>query len=149
MLVALDGSWFERGLRARVDLTRRPLLRRLFHALLQQRRAATGVPLSRASLLAAGWPGERIDHEVGRNRLHVALRQLRVLGLEGVLLHANQGYLLDAAAEILCVEAHHGGRERRGAPARAELAHIFRPDARPGVSEHPLANIEPARTECS
>jgi predicted negative regulator of RcsB-dependent stress response len=90
VLVASDGSKFIQGSHV-IVLTRRLALRRIVAALVHAK-----APLSVAELVAAGWPGERIQTSAARNRTHVALTTLRRLGLEGVLRQTPQGYVLDA-----------------------------------------------------
>lgn len=67
-----DGPWRELG--------RRRVQRRLLLALARARG-----PLTARELLAAGWPGERMQPEAARNRLHVALCRLRRAGIGDLL----------------------------------------------------------------
>lgn len=79
----------------RVDLGARPVLWRLFEALLAARRERPPRPLDVHALLEAGWPGESPTGASGINRVKVALSTLRKLGLRAVLLRVGEGYLLD------------------------------------------------------
>ncbi|MBK6919109.1 MAG: hypothetical protein IPH07_17065 [Deltaproteobacteria bacterium] len=88
-----------------VDLRRYSILRRLLTALLEQRERRPGAPLSLASLVAAGWPGERIQAKAARNRVHVALATLRQMGLRPFLIRDCDGYLLAPSLSIADAEA--------------------------------------------
>jgi predicted ATPase len=90
-----DGRWFRAPGATRVSLARRPSLAALLAALLRQSRAAPGVGLPWEALLAAGWPGERVQRHAAKNRVQVAVRTLRRDGLEPVLRTVDEGYLLD------------------------------------------------------
>ncbi|MCB9597633.1 MAG: hypothetical protein H6719_33250 [Sandaracinaceae bacterium] len=97
--LAADGAWFERDGR-RVSLARRHAMRRLLHALVVHLRNAPGSAMSTDGLVAAGWPGERMRPDSGAARVYSAVRALRRMGLEGVLISAHGGYLLSATASI-------------------------------------------------
>lgn len=94
------GAWFRVGPGEPVSLGGRAKLRALLEALVAQRLDAPGVPMGLASLLAAGWPGERMSSESASNRVHVALASLRTLGLRAALVRDGGGYLLDPAMEV-------------------------------------------------
>ncbi len=93
---------------ARVDLRRRRSLRLVFACLVRARREAPGTELSTQDLLEAGWPGERILFEAGRQRVYVTLVELRKLGLAPWMVHHGRGYMLDPAANLV-VEASQSG----------------------------------------
>jgi predicted ATPase len=102
----LDGG---RGFRlpgapAVVDLSRRAPLRRILERLAQSRRAEPGEAVAVDEILAAGWPGEKIQAEAALNRLHVALATLRKLGLREVLITADGGYMLDPAVPLAAAQ---------------------------------------------
>jgi predicted ATPase len=78
-----------------VDLSRRKNVVAILAALARERRARPGRAVAPDVLLAAGWPGERMRAEAATKRLHTAIWTLRSLGLEGVLLTRDDGYLLD------------------------------------------------------
>lgn len=78
-----------------LSLERRGALRRLMLALAVARRDAPGKALSWEALLAAGWPGENPAILAAKNRVYVAVAQLRTLGLRDVLLRDDAGYMLD------------------------------------------------------
>ena len=54
-----------------------------------------------AELLAAGWPGEIVLHEAGRNRVYTAVKTLRQLGLGNALVRYDDGYLIDPIVNIV------------------------------------------------
>jgi tetratricopeptide (TPR) repeat protein len=93
--VADDGSWLHTPGAERVDLSRRRVLRRLLLALAEKRVSEPGALLASADLVAAGWPGEKMLEKSAQDRLWVAIRSLRRLGLEGILVTGREGYLLD------------------------------------------------------
>ncbi|MEZ4340875.1 MAG: tetratricopeptide repeat protein, partial [Sandaracinaceae bacterium] len=99
LALASDGAWFARG-DARVSLARRHAMRRLLAALIDRWHEAPGEALSTERLVEAGWPGERMRADSGAARVYSAVRTLRRLGLEGVLISAHGGYLLSAAAPL-------------------------------------------------
>jgi tetratricopeptide (TPR) repeat protein len=78
------------------ELTRHGPLRRVLWALAVARRDRPGVALSTLDLVDAGWPGEKMKHEAATLRVYTTVRRLRALGLEGVLLTRDDGYLFDA-----------------------------------------------------
>jgi hypothetical protein len=79
-------------------------LRRLLVALAKARDERRGIPLEPSELIAAGWPGERLQKRTATNRLRVALHTLRRLGLEDLLLTQMDGYLLDPQVDLRIVE---------------------------------------------
>lgn len=97
LVVAADGSWFRAPDRAVADCSNRPVLKRLVAALVAAHR---GVPCTSGQLVEAGWPGEKMSRAAARNRLHVSLNRLRVLGLGDVLRTTRAGYLIDPDVEI-------------------------------------------------
>lgn len=98
--VALAGQWFEVGGGSRCELDRRPSLRGVLAALVAERIAAPGEAVDVERLLAAGWPGQRVGSESGRNRVRVAIATLRTLGLRDVLRSRDDGYLIDPGVAI-------------------------------------------------
>jgi tetratricopeptide (TPR) repeat protein len=85
----LGGPW--------VSLVRRRALGRLLHALAAAER---GRPLSIATLIGHGWPGETLARDSGIPRVRMAIATLRKLGLKDVLLTSGDGYLLDPAVAV-------------------------------------------------
>lgn len=83
-----------------VDLGKRKNVVRILKVLAQERRAHPGVPVTADTLLHAGWPGERMRADAATKRLHTAIWTLRTLGLEGILLTDERGYLLDPSVPV-------------------------------------------------
>ena len=98
-----DAAWFERDSK-RVDLARRRAMRRVLAALITQRVDAPGEPLETSALVAAGWPGERMREDSGAARVYTAVRTLRRMGLDGVLVRARGGYLLQEQVPVDVVD---------------------------------------------
>jgi hypothetical protein len=99
---------------AALEFRTRPQLLRVVHALVEARITAPGDPLTQEQLLAAGWPGERMQPAAAANRVKVALSTLRSAGLRELLVRARGGYLLDPAVPILA----RGLEQAPQAPAR-------------------------------
>lgn len=93
VLVAPDFAWFEID-GVRVDIARRNVLRRVLAGLVEQRLSHPGRSMDREAVLAAGWPGETLVPRAAASRVYVAIRTLRALGLESVLVTREGGYLL-------------------------------------------------------
>jgi predicted ATPase/Tfp pilus assembly protein PilF len=100
LAIASDGRGFTRAGRAPVNLQRRGALSRILRALVDRRPLSATTALSIDALLGAGWPGERVEPEVGATRVYNAIQRLRRLGLDGVLITRDDGYLLDPAVPI-------------------------------------------------
>jgi len=64
--------------------------------LAEERVRYPGRAITLAALVRACWPGESILPAAAKNRLHVTIARLRRAGLEGILLHDEDGYFLDA-----------------------------------------------------
>ncbi len=99
--VAASGQWFMLPTGVRGECNRYRALRLVLLELVKQRLLHPNGPASRDALIAAGWPGERIVPSAARNRLKVAIASLRRIGLEGLLLRSEGGYLLDPAVPIV------------------------------------------------
>ena len=69
-------------------------MRLVLVALARARREHPGAPVAPESLLAAGWPGERMRPEAASKRLHTAVWTLRSLGFEALLRTDERGYFL-------------------------------------------------------
>ncbi len=91
--IAEDASAF-RVREELVSLARRPVIRRLLAALVTKQVVAAD------ALIAAGWPGERTRRAAARNRLYVALNELRKLGLKDVILRSDEGWYLDPTVAV-------------------------------------------------
>ena len=96
LAISADRRRFRAGGRE-VDLVRRGPLARVFAALV----ARAGGVATGDELIAAGWPGERIQPEAARLRLYNAIAALRSLGLRGLLVTTDGGYRLEARFQDL------------------------------------------------
>ncbi len=83
--------------RVTIDLSRRAALRRILLAL-AERHGQRGLTL--AEVLEAGWPGERMRPESASARVYMAIRRLRALGLEEVLVTTEDGYALSSLVRV-------------------------------------------------
>ncbi len=104
LVVERDARWLSLPDGTRVGLASRHLARRLLLALVEQRLLEPGARVSHATLLEAGWPGERMRSDSARNRLYVAVSTLRKLGLEGILESEPEGYRLDPDVPLRLAE---------------------------------------------
>lgn len=77
---------------AAIDLSRRGALRRILLALVESQ--ARGAPISVSEAREIGWPNEKMLPESGAARVYMAVRRLRLLGLEAVLVTSDEGYAL-------------------------------------------------------
>ncbi len=102
LVVGPQGLWF-RAPRTKesVHLHRRRALQHILHDLAVHREQAPGEALAIPRLVAAGWPGERVLADAGTERVYTAVATLRKLGLKGLLLQRDDGYLLDASVPFL------------------------------------------------
>ncbi len=92
--IADDGTWFETP-SGRVDVARRGAVRRILSALAERRTTMPGRALCVDELFEIGWPQENIPYESQVRRVYTAIWTLRTLGLDGLLLTRDEGYLLD------------------------------------------------------
>jgi hypothetical protein len=99
--VASSGRWFVLPGGARGECNRYRALSSILLELLKQRLLRPGMAVSRETLIAAGWPGEKIQAEAARNRIKSAIASLRRSGLEQILQHSSAGYLLDPSIPIV------------------------------------------------
>lgn len=81
-----------------IDFTRRGALRRILRALVDA--YPRNFALDVAGLIAAGWPGEIVETEAGTARVYTAIKSLRRLGLEGVLVTRDDGYVLAPGTQV-------------------------------------------------
>jgi len=94
LMVADDGTWFQTQL-GRVDVARRGAVKRILVGLARARLDSPAKALTVDELFDIGWPGEKIPYESQVRRVYTAIWTLRTLGLEGLLLTRDEGYLLD------------------------------------------------------
>jgi len=77
-----------------IDLARRAPLRRVLAALVAAHAAEPGRVLDADALREAGWPGERMLEDAGRQRVRVAVWTLRKLGLKALIETEGGAYRL-------------------------------------------------------
>jgi hypothetical protein len=94
-VLSRDGRWLEDAHGDRVTLGRRGALRRMLLALVARRVDEPGRATSVAELVEAGWPGDRARFDSAQARVYTSVQRLRALGLAGVLVTRDDGYLLD------------------------------------------------------
>lgn len=102
LTVATDSSGFALAEGNWVDLKRRRPLRRLLGALMLAR--SRGHAAKKEELIAHGWPGEKLLPDAASNRLHVALSEMRKMGLADAIQYRGQGWMLDPALAIATCE---------------------------------------------
>ncbi len=95
MVLARDGSMFELPDGERVDLSSRKALRLILAELGTLRQASPGGGISVDELRHVGWPDETLTDEAGSSRVYTAIRNLRSMGLDDILLTGRSGYYLD------------------------------------------------------
>jgi len=83
-----------------IDLRTRGSLRRIILALVDQRRRAPGSAISADAVFEAGWPDERVNPRAAAARVYTAMYTLRRMGLRGILVRRDDGYLLDPRVDI-------------------------------------------------
>jgi predicted ATPase/Tfp pilus assembly protein PilF len=99
LLLGPDVRWFQLD-GPRTNLAASAAPRRILALLVEHRLRAPGVGLSQQDLFAAGWPGQKVAIEAARGRVYTAVRTLRRLGLEPILLRQDDGYLLDPGIRL-------------------------------------------------
>jgi tetratricopeptide (TPR) repeat protein len=105
LLVASDASFFRLSDHEQaVVLGRRRAVRGVLRALVDARSSQPGVPVSVETLIAAGWPGERILPAAAAGRVYTAIATLRRLGLRGVVEQTGSGYLIPPQIPVLLHE---------------------------------------------
>jgi predicted ATPase len=104
LVVAADGSWLRTARGDVVKLGAGGAQRGVVRRLAEERVRYPGRAISRGDLVRAGWPGESILPAAAKNRLHVTIARLRRAGLDGLLLHDADGYMLDPAAPVRVAE---------------------------------------------
>ena len=88
VVIGEDARWFRVGEGERVDLSKRRAPRLILKAL------AEGRVLTLDEIIAAGWPGERIQPDAAAARAYTAIKTLRELGLGDHLERRDDGYRL-------------------------------------------------------
>jgi len=95
LFVARDGAYFSVSGGARIDLSTKGPLRRIFRAIVAAHRQSPRRGLSVAEVFDAGWFGERADADAAAGRVYSAISKLKRAGLTHVLLRTEAGYQLD------------------------------------------------------
>lgn len=96
-----EALWFQVNEGQRVDLSRRRALRLLLLQLVERCQESSGMAISVYDLIEAGWPSEVVSAESGTNRVYVAIRGLRKLGLDQIIMTGESGYLLNPAIRLI------------------------------------------------
>lgn len=100
LVVGRESRWIVPPGGSRADLSRYGPVRRLIERLVVARLETPDTAISAAALIEAGWPGERMRHSAALLRVYSAVRRLRRLGLETLLMTRDDGYLLDPEAPV-------------------------------------------------
>ena len=106
LLVGPQAKWFRAPRGGWQDLSRRTPMRLILLHLTEHRRTQPGTGVDVESLQCAGWPSEKMTPDAGANRVYVTLNKLRKLGLDGVLVRNESGYLLDPAVHLERITTH-------------------------------------------
>jgi len=83
-----------------IDLRTRGSLRRIVVALVELRTRSPGTSLSQELVFEAGWPDERVSPRAAAARVYTAMYTLRRMGLRGILVRRDDGYLIDPRVEV-------------------------------------------------
>ena len=94
-----EGNWFCRADGTTVHLTKRRAIRRILGALASIH--GTRETLDWEDLFHLGWPGELANPTSARQRVYVSVSTLRKMGLDGHLIHKDDGYVLAGAVQIV------------------------------------------------
>jgi len=94
-------AWFRIGRGKKIDLRQRRALRLLLGKLIAAARESPGRGLSVHELVEAGWPGEKILPDAAVSRVYTSIKTLRHLGLRDLLVHGEDGYVLDPATRVV------------------------------------------------
>lgn len=84
-----------------IELESRYVLKRLLLAMCASQEESPGVSMTLEDLVEAGWPDEQMTYESGIRRVYSAIRNLRKLGLEEIVLTGENGYLIDPDLRIV------------------------------------------------
>ena len=95
LFVARDGEYFSVSGGARIDLSTKGPLRRIFRAIVKAHRDAPSGGLTVTEVFEAGWFGERADPDAAAGRVYSAISKLKRMGLGDVLARTEVGYQLD------------------------------------------------------
>ena len=92
LTVGEDARWFRIGDGETVDLSKRRAPRLILQKLADARAKSPGHGVTLEEIIAAGWPGERIQPEAAAARAYTAIETLRELGLGELLVRRDDGY---------------------------------------------------------
>ena len=95
LVVAHDGSWVRTSSGDVAKLGAGRPIARVMRQLALERLRHPGRAVPTHALVRAGWPDERVLPAAAKNRLHVTIARLRRVVLDGALVHADDGYMLD------------------------------------------------------
>jgi len=95
LFVARDGAFFSVSGGARVDLSTKGPLRRIFRAIVKAHRDSPSDGLTVGEVFDAGWFGERALPEAAAGRVYSAISKLKRMGLGEVLMRTEAGYQLE------------------------------------------------------
>jgi hypothetical protein len=101
LVIGPDAQWFRLGKGPVINLHTRRQLRILMLAFGRARLDRPGEPLYIDLLLHEGWKGERVSAYAGKNRLRVALSELRARGLGDAIARRDDGYLLAPSVRVV------------------------------------------------
>lgn len=101
LVVHRDGHWFQIGDEPPVSLLSRQPLRLLLRAIITSHVEDDAPGQSVGQLIEHGWPDEVLTKSAGSNRVYTAIRLLRDMGLDDILVTGNAGYRF---AEQVAVE---------------------------------------------
>lgn len=101
VIVGPEGRWFLIGDMNKVDLSRRGAMRRILHELALRCTQVPGKGTSVDELTEVGWPGQNIHPEAAATRVYTAIRSLRRIGLDQLILTNDEGYLLDPSCSVI------------------------------------------------
>ncbi len=101
LVIGPDARWFRVEGREPVSLFKARAARLILARLAGLRLASPGAALPLEAIFEAGWPGERIAPKAAANRVYVTLSKLKSLGLRGLIVSRDDGFLIDPAAVVL------------------------------------------------
>lgn len=101
LVVGAGGAWAQVPGKDRIEVARYAASARILAQLAHTAEAHAGEACDADTLIAAGWPGERILVDAARNRLGVALARLRKLGLRDQLQKTRSGWRLDPSWSVV------------------------------------------------
>ena len=101
LFVARDGNHFSVSGGARVDMSTKGPLRRIFLAIVKAHRESPSGGLTVGEVFDAGWFGEQAFPEAAAGRVYSAISKLKRMGLGDVLSRTEAGYQLDPCCCVI------------------------------------------------